>query len=231
MNRLVDLPFARVLQMPLRDAFRGLSTLAGLTEEAFEPLGSVLPERVRSNLAETFRRIEGMGADAIRANVSLEDIRQAVAALTGKARRLGNLKRCAIVFAFAWDRAFEHEDIHPLLSETLASARLSQTKGASGSSPGKNAATILRLLRDTHVAGGVPGLPLGLSESERTVIDLHLFAITIWLLSVRAATMDEEMQLLDMALALTCVFEREVMASINDHDTLAATLDHLSEHL
>jgi len=228
MNRPVDLPLPQMLKMPLRDAFRGLSTLTG---EAFAPLASALPEQVCHRLGATLRDIKGMGAELIGLRVTHDDIRVAGAVLTGKASSATDIERCAVVLAFAWDKAFEHEGIHPLLSETLASARLPRADADGDASPGSHAASILHLLHDAHVIGWLPGLVSDLQELKRTAIDLHLFAIAIWLLSARAATMEEEMQLLDMALALTRALRKEVLASMSDRDTLAKALDSLSGHL
>lgn len=225
------LPLPQALQMPLRDAFRGLSTVGGLAEDALEPFASALPERAREALGGALRAIEGMGAKLIDPQVSHEDVGLAASVLKGEARATKDIGRCAVVLAFAWNATPADGDFHPVLSETLTTARLSMLKTDHADAPGEHAAAVLHLLRDARVAGELPGFPSKLSDDERSAIDLRLFAIAIWLLSERAATMEAEVRLLDMALALTRAYEADILASMNDREVLARTLRSLSGHL
>ena len=231
MNRPTGPTLPRIVQMPLRDAFRGMATFAEATEEALEPLASALPQPVRSRLGRALRRIEGMGSDLLGSHVAHDDVLRAAAFIQGQANERRDAETCATVLAFAWDKVQHAEGLHPLLSETLASIGLSRLDEAKTVTPGDHAEAVLRVLRDTRVAGGLPGVPAGPQETDRAEVDLRLFAIATWLLAARAGSMEDEIQLLDMALALTRAYEADVLAAFSDRASLATLLQSLSDHL
>jgi propanediol dehydratase small subunit len=221
MSKLPTLPLPNLVQMPLRDVLRGVSTFAEMTEQALEPLAANLPSPVRTTLRKTLRKIEGLGSDLIGPNVTHDDIFQAAAFVRGEAQGARDLKRCAVVLGFAWDAVQKTDNFPFLVSETLAAMRLSRI--SDGNASPERAARILRTLRDHHVAGGAPGIISDLSETDRAEIDLRLFAIAVWLLADRAETLPEEVQLLDMALAFTRAYEAAVVQA------MAAKVDANSE--
>lgn len=221
--------FPKAVQMPLRDAFRGLATVAELTEEAMEPLVHTLPDPVRAVLRNVIRKIEGAGSELIGPHVTYDDIQRAAAFIGGRSYGGGDIGLCATVLGFAWDKVRKTENFHPFLSETLASVRLSRLHKTG--TPSEQATLVLRALKENHIAGRLPGVAIEPSETERKEVDLRLFSIVVWLLAERAETLEEELQLLDMALALTRAYETRVLEAMEESADLDGLLQSLSGHL
>ena len=217
--------------MPLRDVLRGVASFAEATEDILAPLKDALPPPVRTTLRSALRTIEGHGAEIVGGQVDLDDIGRASAFLRGVAHEAGDAECCAKVLAFAWEKMTSPQNLRPLLSETLSSLRMSTLGDAHLGAPSNHAALVLKTLRDGHVAGGLPGVSSDLSHGEQEAIDLRLFAFAIWLLADPGQTLDEEMQLLDMAMALTQAFGDDVSKAMVGEGDLVALLETLSDHL
>lgn len=230
MTRGPEIKLPQALQMPLRDLLRGLSSFAEATEEALEPAAALLPQPMRDTFGAALRRIEGESHRLVRPAVSHSDIAVAAAYLSGQSTDLAQAETCARVLALAWDQMQGGKELaQTMVSETIAATRLAATRSVGD--PCAVAAAIFLDLRRSHVAGHFPGLPVPASEAEQAAIDLKLIAFFIWLLAERGADLDSELQLLDMAMALTQAFRDDVLSSTGEAAALSERLRMLSQHL
>ena len=76
-----------------------------------------------------------------------------------------------------------------------------------------------------------PGLPVDASDTDQRRVDETLLAILVWLLADRAESLEGEVQLLDMAVALVRAYSPEIPATKNDVAPIATLLRSLSDHL
>jgi len=218
--------------MPLRDILRGITTVADMTEEVFEPATALLPGPVQSSFRSAFAAFEGAGASAVTPSIDLVDITDASAFLQGSDTSRKALETFVNVLAYAWEHAqSKSAEQHLLFSETVAAASLAVIGLGDAKTSHARAAAILIALRKTNTASRLPGVPMTPSEDERAYIDQTLLAACVWLLSERAPDLGEEARLLKLSLALTHAFEREVLAGFTDQLMLAEQLQSLAEHL
>ncbi|GIX13456.1 MAG: hypothetical protein KatS3mg118_1415 [Paracoccaceae bacterium] len=224
--RLPSLPVAQALSMPLRDALRGLAGVADLTEELLEPLRRAVPAPV----LDALRALEGRGARLLEAGISEADIGAAAAFLAGPSARRSDAFACARVLAFAWDHLRRREEPSLLLSEVLTAARLGTIADRTAGPP-MRAAQLVLALRDAHVAGRIPGLPVTLDEGEKAAIELRLCGLAVWLLAERGTSLAEEVRLLDLADALVAAESARLRAAMGDPAALAQALHEISDHL
>ena len=214
--------------MLLRDLLRGASSIAEKTEEISQ---QVLPEPVRQPLRSAIRAIEGESTRILGAGVDIEQIRSAAAFLKGKSGNALDAEMCAKVLAFAWEKTRPAEEgSRHLVSETLLALHLA-SNGENGRRQYERAASVFLVLRRSNAAGSLPGFPLSSLDRERRAIELRLFAYFIWLLSDRAASIEEELRLLTLANSLTQAFGSEILERISDSEFLAAQFDKFSKYL
>ncbi len=223
-------PLPRMFGMLLRDAARGVSSVAETAEGIVDPM---LPELVRRPLQSVLGRIEGEVRHLFQHHkISVADIRKAAAFLGGSSTDLKDAGHCADVLAFAWDRTRpEGEGFRRFLSENVTAFRLTTTRQGKGLMRYRRAAEVFLKLRRANVAGSFPGLPMPHSRPEAQSIELRLFAFSVWLLAERASTLDEEMKLLELALALAGAFEEDVKRAMHDPIDLALQFERLSGHI
>lgn len=222
----------RALKGPFRDILRGMTSVAGATEDMLHPAARALPGPLRDAVKQALRALEGQGDRLLTPDITQDDVRRAAAFLRGEAHGRGEAAGCARVLAFAWARLRSaNPDYHHMLSETVAASRLVALRRGGPLGAADHAAHLFADLRGWHVAGHAPGLPVPLSQDEQDAVDLKLVAVMVWLLSERGADIAEESALLDMAMALARACRDSVLGAIGDPDRLARELKTLSDHL
>ena len=222
-------PVPSMFKMLLRDLVRGASSFAETTEGLVDP---VLPDGVKQPLHSARIALGVQGSRILSRGVALDDIRGASACLRGDSTSLRDANRCAAVLAMAWDRTCpDGEGLGRFLSESVAVARLASFRNGTAGTPFDHAAGAFIALRRSRVAGSLPGLPVPQSDAETQVIDLRLFAFFAWLLAERASSVEEEMKVLELSMAVSRVFWDEVGSAIGSINELAGLLKRLSGHL
>lgn len=222
----------RSLKGPFRDILRGVTSVAGATEDMLQPAVRALPGPLRDAARQALRTLEGQGDRLMTPNTTQDDIRRAASFLRGDACGRGDAACCARVLAFAWTRLRSADpDDHHMLSETVAASRLVALRRGGPRGAADHAAHLFADLRGWHVAGHAPGLPVPLSRDEQDAVDLKLMAVTVWLLSDRGRDLAEDAALLDMSMALVRACRDSVLGAIGDPVRLARELKTLSDHL
>lgn len=220
------------LQMPLRDALRGVASLADATEDMLEPATRLLPEPLRSRFRHALESLEAAGKRLIHAPIDTNQINTASRFLTASGTDKNAIASCASVFVFAWEHLnTAGVDHRHLISETIIADRLGRTREASSATGVDFAAAILADLRTSSAIGRMPGLARGIKAGEESRVDLALGAIAVWLLSGRAETLAEEEKLLDLSMALVRALQHDAQDAFADNTELSRFLEGASAHL
>lgn len=220
------------LDMPLRDALRGVATLADATEDMLEPAARLLPEPLRSRFRGALEALEQAGKRLIHAPIDTRRIAHAAEFLAGRTAPDAGAGATASVIVYAWEHLTETRVAHRhLISETIVADHLARQRAASERRGTGFAAEVLLDLRASSAIGVLPGLARGISGQEEAEVDLALLAIAVWLVSSRAGTLEEEEKLLDLAIALVRALQPEATAALADSDALARFLDATAAHL
>ncbi|MCR9122436.1 MAG: hypothetical protein NXH91_09180 [Phyllobacteriaceae bacterium] len=232
MREQPPIPRLTALQLPLRDALRGVATLAEVTEELLEPAAALLPGTVRDGFRSAVHAIEGAGKRLMTAPITLDSVRTASGVLSYGTRDRDALATMAVVIAYAWEhlRDAGHEH-HMMISETMLAGHLASGSALAGSTAPERAASLVTDIAGSAVIGRPPGVPAMGSDADRVAIDTGLVSIMVWLLAMRAETMEEEEKLLDLASALVSAMAEDTAAAMVDHDRLAGHMEALAAHL
>ena len=225
MAQLPNLPLPGALKAPLRDALRGAAQMAGKADEALTPFKSALPDPVRTALREMVNSFEGGAKALLGPRITAQTIADAAAFLNGSAVNAATAAASAKVLAFAWDSRPETSGI--MLSEALTGICLTTLGGETD----HHAARVLLALRQAHVAGELPGLPVQPAPEALTQRDMHLAGLATWLLASRAETIEAETELLDLALALTAAYRTEILSAMDSLEDLSERLTTMAGHL
>lgn len=220
------------LQMPLRDALRGVATLADATEDMLEPAARLLPEPLRSRFHHALTSLEQAGRRLIHAPIDTKQIETASHFLIATETDAGASGSCATVLVYAWEHLNEASvDHRHMISETIVADRLARTRGTMGITGVDFAAAVLMDLRRSSAIGRMPGLARGTAAEDQPEVDLALLSIAVWLLSGRATSLAEEERLLDLSMALVRALENEARQAFADNAGLASFLAATSAHL
>lgn len=226
------LGFLPDLQMPLRDALRGVASLADATEDMLEPAAQLLPEPLRSRFQSALGALERAGKRLVHSPVDTDQIAAASRFLAATETDRPAADACARVLVYAWEHLNEASvDHRHLISETIVADRLYRSRGTSDTAGESFAAAAIADLRTSSAIGLMPGLARGITAEEETEVDLALLAIAVWLLSDRAETLEEEEKLLDLAMALVRALEDEARGAFDEVSGLARFLSDTSSHL
>ncbi len=218
--------------MPLRDALRGVATLADAAEEALEPASTLLPERLRSRFHSALKSIERAGKRLISAPIDAALMQAAAGFMTGADKEREARQACATVFVYAWEHLAEASvKHHTMISETIVSDRFYRVAGQSGARGADFAAALMSDIRGSSAIGRIPGLARGIRPDEAGEIDLALLAIATWMLSSRPDSLGEEEKLLDLALALVRALHIEAPDIFDDQARLSSFLAETAAHL
>ncbi|MCY3996350.1 MAG: hypothetical protein OXF07_09435 [Rhodobacter sp.] len=216
---------------PIRDALRGVVTIADTTEDLLEPAAQLLPEPIRNRFRDALSACESAGKRLVYAPIDPDRVRRAAEFVQGLANDRESLESCAAVVCHAWEHLQKSGAEHRfLISETLLAGKLTRLPDNT-SSPGATAAALLGMLRNSNVIGLMPGVASGIPGGERDATDLALTAIVVWLLSARDDGIAGEEKLLDLSSALITAVSEDVLGAIDQPDELAALLLHVSAHL
>lgn len=232
MREQPPIPRLTALQLPLRDALRGVATLAEVTEELLEPAAALLPGTVRDGFRSAVHAIEGAGKRLMTAPITLDSVRASSRVLSQGAGDRDALATMAVVIAYAWEhlRDAGHEH-HLMISETMLAGHLASGSALAGSTAPERAASLVADIAGSAVIGRPPGMPAVGSDADRAAIDTGLVSIMVWLLAMRAETMEEEEKLLDLASALVTAMGEETRAALVDRALLAGHMESLAAHL
>ena len=232
MTKSPPFSFLPDLKMPLRDALRGVATLADAAEDKLEPASALLPERLRLRFHTALKSVERAGKRLIVAPIDMGQIEAASRFVNGKDTSREARQACTLVILFAWDHLSEASvDHHYLISETIIADRLSRAAETSEATGADFAAVLVGDIRRSSAIGRMPGFARRIHSGEETEVDLALLAIATWLLSSRAETLDEEEKLLELSLALVRALHADVPDLFDDGSKLARFLAETSSHL
>lgn len=224
--------FLRDLQMPLRDALRGVATLADATEDMLEPAAQLFPEPLRSRFRHALESLEQVGKRLIHSPIDAAQIDTAARYLLAEETDPSAAQTCATVFVYAWDHLDEASVTHRhMISETLVADQISRTRKASHMAGTDFAAAVLADIRRSSAIGLMPGLTRHRSATEEAEVDLALLTIAVWLLASRTGTIADEEKLLDLSMALVRALQSEAETAFADGSSLARFLADTSAHL
>ena len=218
------------IQQPLRDILRGVGLFAEMTEETLEPAAGFLPGPVRDTFRGVLTSLEAVGARATTPQVDAKTVTQASDFVSHE--KTGSAQDLVQALAFAWGKtsALRNEK-HFLFSEVVAARALANMQLAPDLTPRVRCALIFKTLANAHTLGRMPGVEPGLPAKDQTEVELFLFAAFVWLSTERAASLNEEEDLLDLALALTMAKSQTVAQTFGDLDRVATVLNDLADHL
>jgi len=218
------------LQQPLRDIMRGVGLFAEMTEDTLEPAASLLPGPVRQTFHGVLTSLEAVGSRAVTPPLDVQTIASA-ARYVGVGQE-GGAQSLVHALGFAWQKASVlRTERHFLFSEVIAARALNALHMAEDLSPEVRAAMIFKALVKAHPMGRMPGIEPSLPAEDETQVELFLFSALVWLLTERARSLDEEEQLLNLALALTTAKMQTVTQSLDDLEQVARALGDLADHL
>ena len=175
------------MNMPIRDALRGVVSLADATEDMLEPASKLLPEPLRSRFHSAMQAFEQAGKRLLQAPIDMERISDAAQFARGTTLDQSAVNTTASVIVFAWEHLNQSRvDHRHLISETIVADRLSRLRPDGGTTGFTFAASLFLDLRQSSAIGVMPGLTRGITADEDAEVDLALMAIAVWLSSTRA---------------------------------------------
>ena len=228
MTRPPTFRFLPDLPMPIRDALRGVASLADATEDALEPASKLLPEPLREPFHSALKSVEQAGKRLISAPIDMPQIATAARFMAGTDRGPAARRACTSVFVYAWEHLASEQGEAVLISETILADRLGHIAKAGDMSGADFAAQVVMDLRASSVIGRMPGLPRGASHPET---DLHLLSVATWLLAARGDSIEDEEHLLDMTVALIRAMAGHAGDPFADPVDLSRFLTDTSAHL
>jgi hypothetical protein len=232
MQRTPPFPFLPDLEMPLRDAMRGVAIFSEAAEGALEPAARLLPKPLREGFQMAIRSVKLTGKQSIDNQVQQDQILMAAGFATGNTDDVAAAKCFAKVICFAWDhlqgraKAPRH-----LMSETIVASKTAQAHSNGSASGAAFATDLIGKIRKSPAIGRMPGFIGGIRPDEKNEIDMELVAIMVWLLSARPPSFAEEVPLLYLAAALISALQCDVAAALDDPAKLADILQSTSAHL
>lgn len=121
------------MNMPIRDALRGVVNLADATEDMLEPASKLLPEPLRSRFHSAMQAFEQAGKRLLHAPIDMERISDAAQFARGIALDKTGVSAAASVIVFAWEHLNQSRvDHRHLISETIVADRLSRLQPDGG---------------------------------------------------------------------------------------------------
>ena len=230
MKRTPPFPFLPDLETPMRDALRGVANFAEATEEALEPAAQLLPEPLRAGFHRAIKSIETTGKYLSHRDIQHRQIETASAFAAGQVEGRAAAGDFAKVVCFAWEHLQHATDLPRfMISETILVNRCARH---SSQGPGAvHAAGLVRLIRKSSAIGRMPGIADGIGSEDRDQIDLALMTVMVWLLAARADTLNAELTLLELAMALATAIRRDIAAAMDDQARVADILAASSAHL
>jgi len=232
MQRTPPFPFLPDFEMPLRDAMRGVANLAEATEEALKPVAVLLPEPLGEGFRNAVRTIESTGKRLIVRPLQHDQLVEASNFAMGKLRGARAARTFAKVFCFAWEH-IQDKRAAPryLISETLIAGEAAFMHPDRPTPPPAFAAELVDAIRKSAAIGRIPGLATNFHATEKSDIDMALVTIMVWLLAARAASVTEDLTLLDLAGALVAVTRPDIEGAIRNPEELVVILQNTSTHL
>jgi hypothetical protein len=215
-------PPSRASDPLLRDALRGVATLAGLAKDALRPVAPFLPGPLRMRFADGLQAIEAVTRERGAPWPEPAALRAARAFVAGTGTRVSDADACARCLAAAWDHLMPvHERRRPpLFSEALAAAALRGLPARSRADATPRPSAIVAAVLHSGASHALPDRARGV-----------LFPALVWLLADPAASPSDEAQLLDLARALTAAALTRQEAATLTGAALDSRLLALATHL
>jgi len=230
MKRTPPFPFLPDLETPMRDAMRGVANFAEATEDALEPAAQLLPEPLRAGFQMAIKSLEATGKQLIDQGFKQDQVISAGDFATGQVRNPGSAKDFSKVACFAWEHLQQATDEQRfMISEMILARKSAQYPETEAGAA--HAAGLVEAIRMSSAIGRMPGLSDGIGPEDRSQIDMMLLAIMVWLLATRADGPEEELKLLELAMALVTAIKDDVVSAMDDQAKLADILAATSAHL
>jgi len=221
------------LVLPLRDAVRGVETIAQRSRKMLRPSTARLPGAVRDFAHDVIDGAKRVGErTAFRRHPAHDDIADACALLGGTLPLSRGARPLAAVLAYGLERGLgDGGRSAPLVSETvLALAASEALRGLSEEADGPmRGALLVARLAKAPVAGPVPGTPIAVGADDRERVLRALVASILWLLAERPDDGATEDEILELAMSLTAATMTEIAPMVDDAERLAAELHRLAD--
>lgn len=221
------------LVLPLRDAVRGVETVAKRSRQLLRPSTAHLPGALRDFAHDVIDGAKRVGERTpFRRHPARHDIDDACALLKGEISLHEGARPLAVVLAYGLAQALAAEGrTAPLVSETvLALAASEALRGADAEADGAmRGALLVRRLARASVAGPLPGTPIAIGTRERERQQAALVAAILWLLAERPTEPEGEDEILDLAVSLTGATMGEIVPALEDPERLAGVLHRLAD--
>lgn len=217
------------VQMPLRDALRGVSRFAEATEAALEPAARLLPGPLRAPFHSALKSMEKVGNRLTDPPVTSDQIAQAAAFLTGETRSDGARMDCVMSLAHGWDTLTRSGTCRDdAISETLLSDLLARLPKDPQPVGALQAARVLIAIHGSGAIARLPGIAPAPNAQDRA---MTLMALGVWLLTRRADTPKAEDDLIVLSNALVRAMGDTAQTTFQDPAPLATALTDWANHL
>lgn len=230
MSTMPELP--SMIGQPLRDMLRGVAVFADLTEETLAPAKRLLPDPVRSNFRSVLSSLEDVGARVASPRISHAEIMAASSFVTSPAESDADRDALIKVLAYGWDRSAPAlTDRRFLFSEVVAARSLIETNSPADQTGFMRAAILHAKFLRARPISLLPALDMPMRGEDEVKISMIILSFFVWLVSERAASLEDEERLLDLAIALTMAKEDQIAGQLSDTTALSVIIEDLAEHL
>ncbi|MEM6762596.1 MAG: hypothetical protein AAF615_06955 [Pseudomonadota bacterium] len=225
--------FATAFVLPLRDAARGVRSLAPLSAGGTVRDSLLLPDPISNIMDDVLARVrDARERSAFRKQPEQDSIDTAREALYGHIAPLSAVRAIALVFAYAVDRGLTARGGHSLLvSETVLALAAAETLRQTSDelTPAERAAALVAGLAKAPIASMMPGITVPLSADDRRRVDNALIAGAVWLLTDPPEVGDNEERIFDLAVALTEAAGTVTRDAMDAPQRLATSLGELAD--
>lgn len=217
----------------LRDALRGVSHMAGLAQDALRPISPHLPLPLRDAVEGGLRTFETLTREENAAPLDAATLERAQAFVAGRSDRAADAEACARCLGFAWEHLGRDHDgpHHMLFSEAVTAGLLCKLAECHGSNETQRVAAILEAIIGSGAILVLPGSSVGTETEIELVCQDIVSSALVWLLAERAASTTQELDLLDMAQALTRATPDATASGKLSRAARAARLRNVATHL
>ena len=191
---------------PVRDLIRGLRLLINTTGDVLEPASRSLPEPLTQHLRKVVRSVERVSTNLLDSEITIDELDKASKYFWGSKCNDDTLEVFCAVFIFALEQLQKSQiGSNLFVSETILKNLLPLRQHIRKDDSSNFPAKVLFSIRKGNALAKLPGLASDSTKEGRYDIDLILIGISVWLLSLRASTLKDEIELLNLAYALARV--------------------------
>jgi len=191
---------------PVRDLIRGLRLLINTTGGVLEPASRSLPEPLTQRLRKVATSVERVSTHLLNSEITNDEIVKASKYFWGSKCKDDTSEVFCAVFAFALEQLQKSQiGSNLIVSETILKSLLPLRQHIRKDGSSNFSAKVLFSIREGNALAKLPGLPSESAKEDRYNKDLILIGISVWLLTLRASTLKDEIELLNLSYALTRV--------------------------